>query len=154
MPSRPPQHVLAGDDSPEILELFRDILESEGYRVSLSAEPLNLDQVKRAAPDLVILDHMIGDGEGSGWRLLEDLRGNPDTATLPVVVCTGAVHRVRENEALLEQLGVQVVLKPFDIDRLLEAVNRAANRHGDATAPASTSPFLNTRSVGETPVAD
>ena len=134
------RHILAGDDSPEILELFRDLREAEGYRVSLSAGALSLDQVKRVDPDLVILDHMIGEGEGSGWQLLQELRRDPETADLPVVVCTGAVHRVRENEALLEQLGVPVVLKPFDIDRLVDIVDRTWHRRGEAEPAASERP--------------
>ena len=123
MTASSPKHILAGDDSPVILQLFQEILEGEGYRVSVSAEALSLDQVKLLAPDLVILDHMIDDGEGSGWNLLRNLRRDPETADLPVVVCTGATHRVRENAELLDQLGVGVVLKPFDIDRLVEVVN-------------------------------
>ena len=119
-----PKHILAGDDSRAILDLLREILEGEGYRVSLSADPLNVAQVKEAEPDLVILDHMLEDGEGSGWQLVQDLRQDPQTAQLPIVVCTGAVHRVREHGDLLERLGVGVVLKPFDIDHLLTMVNR------------------------------
>lgn len=122
------KHVLAGDDSPVILQLFREILELEGYRVSLSPEALDVAAVKRVGPDLVILDHMLGDGEGSGWELLGQLRDDPATARLPIVVCTGAVHRVRENADLLARLGIEVVLKPFDIDRLVEAVNGAWSR--------------------------
>ncbi len=119
-----PKHILAGDDSPAILDLLREILEGEGYRVSLSADPLNLDRVKQADPDLVILDHMLDEGQGSGWELVQELRGDPETADLPIVVCTGAVHRVRQNEDLLARLGIGVVLKPFDIDNLIAAVNR------------------------------
>lgn len=118
------KHILAGDNSPDILDLFREIFEAEGYRVSLSSDALNLDQVKHVGPDLVILDHMLEDGDGSGWRLVEDLRRDPDTVSLPVIVCTGAVHRIRENESALHRLGVGVVLKPFDIDDLLTTVNR------------------------------
>ena len=134
----PPKHILAGDDSPVILDLFREILEGEGYRVSLSTEALDLDRVKRAEPDLVILDHMLSEGEGSGWQLLQQLRRDPETAELPIVVCTGAVHRVRENEALLRDLGIGGVFKPFDIDRLLDVVN-GAWREPDASASAGGS---------------
>lgn len=135
------KHVLAGDNSPRILELFRDLLETEGYRLTLSADPLDLDRVKQIAPDLVILDHMLTDGEGSGWQLLRDLRHDPATAGLPVVVCTGAVHRVRENRGLLDDLNARVVLKPFDITEFLTVVDEACRAplpdtvfHG-ATAP-------------------
>jgi len=119
------KHILAGDDSPEVLDLFRDLLEAEGYRVTLAPDALDLALIKRTEPDLVILDHMIEEGAGSGWQLLRELRQDAATAALPVVVCTGAVHRVRANVALLDQLGAALVLKPFDIDRLLHAISQA-----------------------------
>ena len=124
-----PPHILAGDDSPEVLALFRDLLEGEGYRVTLSPDALDLATIKRLSPDLVIFDHMIEEGPGSGWHLLQALRQDPATATLPIVVCTGAVQRVRENAALLQRLRARLVLKPFDIDRLLQAITQ------DLTAP-------------------
>jgi CheY-like chemotaxis protein len=133
------KHILAGDDSPEVLDLFRDLLEAEGYRVTLAPDALDLALIKRADPDLVILDHMLEDGAGSGWQLLRELRQDPATAALPVVVCTGAVHRVRENVALLDQFGAALVLKPFDIDRLLQAISQALAGPPDARYPAPRS---------------
>jgi DNA-binding response OmpR family regulator len=117
------RHILAGDDSPEVLALLRDILESEGFRVSMRGDPLTLAEIRRTGPDLVILDHMLDDGAGSGWELLRDIRRDPDLSGLPVVVCTGAIQRVRAQGEELHQLGAQVVLKPFDIDQLLAAVH-------------------------------
>ena len=125
MPTPRAKHILAGDDSPVILQLLREILEAEGYRVSTEPEPLDLATVRRLAPDLVILDHMLEEGAGSGWRLLRELREDADLASLPVVICTGAVHRVRQGEAELRAMGAGVVTKPFDIDDLILAVDRA-----------------------------
>ncbi len=122
MNAAPPKHILAGDDSPDILALLRDILEGEGYRVSMRADALTLAEIQRTGPDLVILDHMLEDGAGSGWELLRELRRDPGLSNLPVVVCTGAIQRVRENSDELDRLGAQVVLKPFDIEQLLAAV--------------------------------
>ena len=36
------KHILVGDDSPEILALYRDIFEGEGYRVTMRADALTL----------------------------------------------------------------------------------------------------------------
>ncbi len=118
------KHVLAGDDSAAVRDLVREVLETEGYRVSLSAAPLDLETVKRVAPDLVILDFMIDDGAGSGWSLIDALRADPATRDLPIVACTGAVQQVREQRWRLDLNGVHVVLKPFDIDDLLTAVQQ------------------------------
>ena len=114
--------ILAADDSPEILDLIVEVLEAEGYRVVTTEDPLDVDAILRVGPDLVILDHMLEDGEGSGWALLEEMRRQPLTSRLPVVVCTGAARRVAEHAALLQRLEASVVLKPFDIDDLLGAI--------------------------------
>lgn len=118
------KHILVGDDSPAVLDLLRDILEADGHRVTAWPDPLDLATIKRIGPDAIILDHMIEDGAGSGWRLMEQIRADADLAALPIVVCTGAVRRVRRQRPLLERLGAAVVLKPFDIDNLLTVVNR------------------------------
>ena len=118
------RHILVVNDTQEILDLFREILEDEGYRVSLYSSAFrDLDEIKRAKPDLVILDFIIG-GEAHGWQLLQKMKLDRETMTLPVIACTAAVHRVREREGHLKEEGVAVLVKPFDIDDLLRRVNQ------------------------------
>ena len=51
------------------------------------------------------------------------------TSAIPLLVCTAAVGDVQERAAALADAGVPVLLKPFDIDELL---NRVRQRCGDA----------------------
>jgi two-component system, OmpR family, response regulator VicR len=121
------KRILVVNDEPAVLDLFRELLEEEGYRVSLDKfeRPTQelLETVKEVRPDLVILDFIIG-GEGKGWQLLQVLKMERSTKEIPVIVCTGAVKQVTEMSAHLNELGIQVVLKPFDIDHLLEIVSK------------------------------
>lgn len=113
-------HVLVVNDTQEILQLFREILEDEGYRTTLlSYAPNELTSIEESGPDLIILDLMI-QGEADGWNLLQKLRMNRPTSHIPVLVCTAAVQLVRELEGHLAVKNVRVLLKPFDIDDLLE----------------------------------
>lgn len=115
-------HILVINDTPEILELFRELLEGEGYRVSLYSYAFrDLTEIKRIKPDLLILDFMIG-GEDYGWQMLQKLKMDRATANLPVIICTAAIAVVRDLEGHLREKGVTVVLKPFDIDELLNEV--------------------------------
>ena len=57
--------------------------------------------------------------------MLQLLKMNRSSASIPVVVCTAALHAVREQEGYLVSLGVHVIYKPFDIDHLLSIVNLA-----------------------------
>ena len=124
-PPPPRRRILVVNDSPEILDLFRDILEEEGYAVVVhSYAGRDLAEVKAARPDLIVLDFIIG-GEDHGWQLLQKLKLDRETERIPVIVCTAAVGLVRELEGHLRAKGVAVVLKPFDIDDLLRQVNAA-----------------------------
>lgn len=116
-------HIVVVNDTQEILELFREILEEEGYRVSLYSFTFNdISELVKLEPDLVILDFMIG-GESHGWQLLQKMKMDRRTATIPVVVCTAAIRLVQELEGHLRAKGVGVILKPFDIDELVERVH-------------------------------
>ncbi len=118
-----PKKIMVVNDTQEILDLFRDILEEEGYDVSLYSYAFNdLVEIKRIAPDLIILDYMIG-GEDFGWQVLQKLKMDRATANIPIIVCTGAVRQVREMEGHLKDKGVGIILKPFDIEDLLHQVN-------------------------------
>jgi CheY-like chemotaxis protein len=60
--------------------------------------------------------------EDASWSLLQMLRMDPATVAVPIVLCTGAVHEVKALEEHLVTMGVTVVLKPFNIDQLVDAI--------------------------------
>ena len=127
--------IMVVNDTPEILDLFRDLLEGEaGYEVVLySYAVMDMREVKGVAPDLIILDYIFG-RENLGWQMLQKLKMDRQTATIPVVICTAATKKVQEIEGYLQAQGIRVVPKPFDIDALLDTVRLALTdpRH-DAT---------------------
>jgi CheY-like chemotaxis protein len=72
-------------------------------------------------PDLIVLDDMWAN-EDASWSLLQMLRMDPATETVPIVLCTEAVHEVKALAEHLIGIGVTVVLKPFNIDQLVDAI--------------------------------
>ena len=121
-------HVLVVDDAPELQTLFRDILEGEGYRVSLAPAAPNVDELADLRPDLLVLDLLLGDDEDAAWRLLRGLREDPQLATVPVLVCSAATRLLQQLEPELLNLGAEIVPKPFDLEDLLRAVERCVRR--------------------------
>ena len=118
--------VLVVNDTQEILELFSDILEPMGLEVVLmSYAPRELDRIREVEPDLVVLDFLMGSGELFGWQLLQKLKMDRRLDSIPIIVCTAAVRAVSEQQGYLTEQGVLVVLKPFNVDQLEEAVRRA-----------------------------
>ncbi|HEX8729482.1 MAG TPA: response regulator [Ktedonobacterales bacterium] len=119
------KRVLVINDTPEILAAFKDILEDVGYIPLLYSYAItNIDEVEQLRPDLIILDYIFG-GAKAGWQTLQLLKMRRSTATIPVIVCTAATHAVRDIEGYLTAHDIQLVPKPFDIDDLLGAMERA-----------------------------
>jgi CheY-like chemotaxis protein len=134
------RRIVVINDTKEILELFRDVLEGElGHDVVLmSYAPDELIRIVEAKPDLVIVDFVIGDREMEGWQLLQKMRMHRETTGIPIVACTAAVRQVRESEAYLLEQGIEVVLKPFTIEQLETAVQRALKLDGEQPPTPST----------------
>ena len=123
-----PKRILVINDDPAILDVFRELLEEEGYEVVLDTlRTGNLDEQYRRIlverPDAVVLDFVIL-GEQLGWQFLQLIKMRPQTARVPVIVCTAAADLVRELGAHLTKMRVEVVLKPFEIDDLYAAIAR------------------------------
>lgn len=80
--------VLVVDDEPDVRFILRLILEREGYEVDAAINgAVALECVKEAHPDLVITDLMMPVMDGN--ELVERLRSDPDTATIPIMSLTG-----------------------------------------------------------------
>ncbi|HEX6817251.1 MAG TPA: response regulator [Ktedonobacterales bacterium] len=135
------ERILVINDTEDILEAFRLLLEDEGYDVLLySYAPHDLNEVRQVNPDLIILDLVFGQ-EKYGFKLLDALKMHRDLTTIPVIVCTAALDAIRQMEGYLTAHGVQVVLKPFDIDIFLRTVKQAiATRNNPASSAAAQSP--------------
>jgi CheY-like chemotaxis protein len=123
--ARNQKHILVVNDDQAILSLFQDLLGEEGYKVTLDKFGRQtselLESIRQLEPDLVIMDFIIGH-EDSGWQLLQAAKMDRATRDIPAIVCTGAVRQVTELSEHLDAMGVHVVLKPFDIDHLLDIV--------------------------------
>jgi len=117
--------ILVVNDTQNILELFRLLLEEEGYEVYLSSFPLQkASEIEQIHPDLIILDVVFGEAK-IGWQMLQMIKMQRSLASIPVIVCTASEQAVREMEGYLVSKGVFVVYKPFDVDDLLNTITQA-----------------------------
>jgi CheY-like chemotaxis protein len=133
------KRVLIANDTQEILELFKDILEGMGFEtVLISFAPREMDQVRQAKPDIIILDLIFGGRELAGWQLLQKIRMDRDLERVPVILCSAAVRDVSEQQGYLTEQGVLIVLKPFTVSQLEEALLRAVAMADENSAPPSS----------------
>ena len=104
-----------------IRELLCEILASNGLHAMPSDRCLAPDDVRRLRPHAILIDPFTT-SEHAGWAYLRLLREHPGLREVPVVLCTAAHEWLRNLTSNELELISTAVLKPFDIDELLEAV--------------------------------
>jgi DNA-binding response OmpR family regulator len=116
--------ILVVDDDRELIDGLRTLLERQGHRVVVANDGHQAKSViYNQKPDLVILDMMMP--RMGGYPVLEHFRGKPDAP--PIVMITA--NEGSRHKAYAEYLGViDYIRKPFAMERLLEAVNKAFSR--------------------------
>ena len=118
-------HVLCINHSPEILALQKALLEDEGFRVTTHSRlEKDLDKVAELAPDVIIIDYMWTSSDDE-WVFLTMLTMSPRTRHIPLILCTAAVQQAKDLQEHLYEMGIRIVLKPFDIDHLARVVHEA-----------------------------
>ncbi len=119
------KRVLLIEDEPNIIEAISFILSRDGWEVDTHANGIDaVDKVKVRQPDLVILDVMLPGR--SGFDILRELRDNPPTANLPVLMLT-ARGQTKDKETAAA-LGVsRFMTKPFSNAEVLESVRVLAS---------------------------
>jgi len=115
-----PRRVLVIEDDPSASSLLAEYIGGNGYEVEISATgERGLARAIEDPPALICLDMGLP-GDLDGWQLLDRLRARPDTANIPVVICTGRNGRDRA-----AALGVtDFISKPFSQRQIREAIGR------------------------------
>jgi two-component system nitrogen regulation response regulator NtrX len=116
------RHILVVDDEPEIRRLVSEILEDEGYTVSVAEGGEAARKARRTRrPDLILLDIWMEDVDGI--TLLREWSENGDLPC-PVVMMSG--HGTVETAVEATRLGAyDFIEKPISLAKLLLTVERA-----------------------------
>jgi len=113
--------VMVVDDNPDIVTIVKTILEGKGYGVQSAysgQEVFNL--LSEQKPDLIVLDIMMP--QMDGLEVLTRLKGEPSTATIPVILLTAKVQY--EDVLGGYKMGADYyITKPFTSTQLLNGIN-------------------------------
>ena len=121
------------DDNQTFQDLCARILEPAGYRyVSIDDGHKTVEEVKRLKPDMLMMDLRLG--EMDGLEVLNALDDDPETTGIPVLICTAAHDLVVMHRERLDELGCEIVEKPFDVEDLLAAIERCFAKAADRAA--------------------
>ncbi|MDD1670600.1 MAG: response regulator [Methanomicrobiales archaeon] len=118
--------ILVVDDSPFIVDVFVTMLERGGYRAVAAYSGLEcLDILKNIKPDLILLDIMMEPIDG--WETLEQIKRNPETKDIPVLMLTA--KQLSPEEAQTYGMYIEdYVLKPITHRELYDTIEHVLKR--------------------------
>lgn len=118
------------DDEPVARELLASHLVGEDFKTEIaSSGDEALAKAQQLQPDVITLD-IIMPGKG-GWMILSELKANPTTAHIPVVV----VSIVDDKSGFLAVGAAECLVKPVSKEMLLKAL--LGQLPGSKTAPSA-----------------
>lgn len=111
--------ILCVDDDPQVISLYERYLQPQGFKVVPVVSPANArDAAKRLKPYAITLDIMMP--EIDGWTVLEQLKSDPETRNIPVIICS----IVEEEEKGFSLGAADYLVKPILEEDLVIALNR------------------------------
>lgn len=118
-------HILLAEDNEIAKRIIVHKLESENYSVVHLATGENVvETVLAMNPILIILDLLLP--VRNGLTILRDLKSNPISSSIPVIIFTTNNNEEMLNEAL--ELGaVDYILKPFSISETMSKIKKYSN---------------------------
>jgi two-component system phosphate regulon response regulator PhoB len=118
--------ILVVEDEPSISELLQFILQDAGFSVVLASDAKQaMERIVEALPDAVLLDWMLPDLPG--LTLLNQLRSDTRTATLPIIMLTA--RGMEEDKVKGLNCGADdYVTKPFSPKELIARIQALLRR--------------------------
>jgi DNA-binding response OmpR family regulator len=121
--------ILIADDDPQLLSMLSVRYGKHGYEIVEAQDGLQaVEKARETRPDVILLDVMMP-GK-NGWEVAKELKGDPDTRGIGIIMLTAIGETV--NELTSPLYGVEAWLdKPFEfaeLDRRIEEI--LASRRG------------------------
>ena len=132
MAARPPTRILVAEDDPDIGTLLEHYLKKAGFVPTVVTSGRDvMPQLKRDAPELVVLDLMLPGVDG--LQVCRAIRADASTAAIPIIMLTA---KAEESDRIIGlELGADdYITKPFSPNEVVARV-RALLRRASRVAP-------------------
>jgi CheY-like chemotaxis protein len=125
--------ILVADDSLTIQKVVELTFVDSDYRLTcVSNGRLALEKIREERPDVVLADVVMP--EKNGYEVCEEMKKNPATASIPVILLAGTFEPFDRERA--ERLGCDaIVSKPFDSRELFRKVESLVAASSGGSAP-------------------
>lgn len=127
MSENKPIRVVYVEDDPEMINLITMILSKRGYQIiGANGGREGIEMILKEIPDLILLDLMMPDVDG--WNLYQQVKSNPTTSQIPVIVITA------KSQPIDRVLGLHIakvddyICKPFHPKDLVQSIEKVMHK--------------------------
>ena len=134
--SKAARDVLVVEDDREINELVCAYAEIAGFHFRSALNGYDaVEQVRKRAPALIVLDLMLPDIDG--FEVCRRVKAEAEASgkPIPVIIILSALDGEKSRQMGRTCGAVDYLTKPFDPDKLMEVIARHAARDGEVAAP-------------------
>lgn len=126
--------ILVIEDARDLRDDVVEMLNMEGFEaVGAENGMVGLEQARAHKPDLIVCDIMMP--EMDGYEVLEQLRKNPRTASIPFIFLTARTDRLNVRHGMV--LGADDYLtKPFLVSELLDSIHSQLKKRAELNQTA------------------
>jgi|SRR5580698_18902 two-component system response regulator VicR len=111
------------EDDLEILDILELIFQAEGYKVFISENGAETNDLAAINPDLILLDIRLSKSGKEGAEICMRLKANESTRHIPVILLSAEL----DIRTVCSECGANdYVRKPFDVDKLSQLVKELA----------------------------
>ncbi|MEW9123898.1 MAG: response regulator [Thermotaleaceae bacterium] len=120
---QPTRKILCIDDDPNVQRLYKQYLGEGEFEVySLVGDEDISKEIKTIQPDVIVLDIMLPHKDG--WEILAELKKNPDTRKIPVIMASV----LSEKKLAYQMRADEYLIKPVEQQEFLDAIYYAATQ--------------------------
>lgn len=127
--------ILLVEDNADNRDIYRTVLEHFGYEVIEAHDgEMGIRLAQERRPDLILMDISIP--KVDGWQATKLLKGDPETAGIPIIALTA--HALTSDRERAREIGCDGYLaKPVEPRRVLEEVQRHLQNSASAEPSGS-----------------
>jgi CheY-like chemotaxis protein len=118
--------ILVAEDTPDILQMVKDIIETMGHQVITASDGVQMiEKAKTYQPKLIVADVMMPGAYGSA--AYKTLQEDSYAKKIPIVFLTAITHD-QADKVIPAAPNVKVLHKPVDVPTLMAAVTEMLPR--------------------------
>ncbi len=117
------------DDNPDILSLYSKMIQNCGYEPLTAINSGEFQAILSGkTPDFILLDLMMSPVDG--WRILEGLKSDDRTSSIPVLILTAKIPTFDEISRYSDSID-DYIMKPLTREDLCARLTGAITRSGE-----------------------